>query len=302
MHVDFPVDGFERVADRDAIIWRDQSVTYRSLLEGLERWRETIGRENLRPGTVVSLEADFSPNAVALLLALIENSCTVVPLTSSVNALKPEFRRVAEVEVIVEIGDDDEALLSRTEMVANHDCFQTLREAGHPGLVLFSSGSTGKSKAAVHDLMPLLSKFHVPRHAWRTISFLLFDHIGGVNTLFYTLSNGGCVVTTQDRRPDAVLAAIERFRVQLLPTSPTFVNLILLSEAYQHWDLSSLDIVTYGTEAMPESTLKRFSKRSPTCVYCKPTGCRRWAFCVRSRSVRFAVGQDRRRGLRDPSG
>jgi acyl-CoA synthetase (AMP-forming)/AMP-acid ligase II len=133
-----------------------------------------------------------------------------------------------------------------------------LKRKAHPGLILFSSGSTGKSKAAVHDFVPLLEKFKVPRHVFRTVSFLLFDHIGGINTLLYTLSNGGCVVTVQDRSPDAICRAVERHRVELLPTSPTFINLLLLSEAYKRYDLSSLKLVTYGTEVMPQNTLRRF--------------------------------------------
>ena len=109
----------------------------------------------------------------------------------------------------------------------------------------------------MHDFVPLLKKFQVPRHAYRTISFLLFDHIGGVNTLFYTLSNGGCLVTLSDRSPEAVCQAIEAFKVEIVPTSPTFLNLLLLSEAYKRFDLSSLELITYGTEPMPEATLKR---------------------------------------------
>ena len=62
-----------------------------------------------------------------------------------------------------------------------------LKSIGHAGLVLFSSGSTGKNKAALHDLVPLLEKFKVPRQSKRTITFLLFDHFGGINTLLYTL-------------------------------------------------------------------------------------------------------------------
>ncbi len=58
-------------------------------------------------------------------------------------------------------------------------------------------------------------------------------------------------------------AAIEKHRAQLLPTSPTFINLLLLSEAYKRYDLSSLQLVTYGTEVMPESTLKRFHELFP---------------------------------------
>ena len=51
--------------------------------------------------------------------------------------------------------------------------------------------------------------------------------------------------------------------MELLPTSPTFINLMLLSEAYRRYDLSSLKIVTYGTEPMPESTLRRFHQALP---------------------------------------
>jgi len=138
-----------------------------------------------------------------------------------------------------------------------------LRKNGHPGLVLFSSGSTGKSKASVHDMTDLLEKFKISRHSRRAITFLLYDHIGGVNTMLYTLSNGGCIITVQDRSPDGVLGAVEKHKAELLPTSPTFINLILLSEAYKRHDISTLKTVTYGTEPMPESTLKRFHQLFP---------------------------------------
>jgi long-chain acyl-CoA synthetase len=59
------------------------------------------------------------------------------------------------------------------------------------------------------------------------------------------------------------LAAIERHHVELLPTSPTFLNLAIVSEAYQRYDLSSLQLVTYGTEPMPEPTLRRFHELFP---------------------------------------
>jgi acyl-CoA synthetase (AMP-forming)/AMP-acid ligase II len=56
---------------------------------------------------------------------------------------------------------------------------------------------------------------------------------------------------------------IEKYRVELLPTSPTFINLILLSEAYKRHELSSLKTITYGTEPMTESTLKRLHEILP---------------------------------------
>jgi long-chain acyl-CoA synthetase len=257
MFIDFLLERFREAADRDAIVWRDQVTSYGWLAGEVDRWKVDLDTAAVGPGSVVSLEADFSPTAVALLLALIDRRCIVVPLTSSVEMKKPEFREVAEVEVVAAVDSADGVAFEATGVTATHDLTETLRSRQHPGLVLFSSGSTGKSKAALHDFVPLLEKFRVPRHSMRAITFLLFDHIGGVNTLLYTLSNTGCVITTEDRSPDAVCRAIATHRAEILPTSPTFLNLLLLSEAYTRHDLSSLQLVTYGTEVMPESTLRR---------------------------------------------
>ena len=263
MHIDFLLDAFRADVVKDAVVWQDEPFSYAWLLVAVGRWTDFLRNRALAPGTVVSLEADFSPTSIALLLALVEHGAIIVPLTPSVEAKKPEFRDIAQVEATISIAGSDRAYLRKTGVAASHELFERLRIAGRPGLVLFSSGSTGTSKAAVHDFVPLLEKFKVPRHALRTLTFLLFDHIGGVNTLLYVLSNAGCVVTVPKRSPEVVCAAIERHRVQLLPTSPTFINLLLMSEAYKRHDLSSLEMVTYGTEVMPETTLERFHRLFP---------------------------------------
>ena len=263
MHIDFLRQRFAECSEADALVWRDRTFTYAYLLEQLDDWSRVLEDSGVAPGSVVAVEADFSPRAIALMLALIDRGCLFVPLSSSIDAKKPEFREVAEVESIISINEDDEFEIESTGVVASHPIIRELKSSGHPGLTLFSSGSTGKSKAAVHDFVPMLEKYKVPRHSLRTITFLLFDHIGGVNTLLYNLSNGGCVVTVQDRRPETVCHAIEKYKVELLPTSPTFLNLVLVSDAYSKYDLSSLKTVTYGTEVMPESTLERFHGEFP---------------------------------------
>ncbi len=138
-----------------------------------------------------------------------------------------------------------------------------LQESGSPGLVLFSSGSTGEPKAAVHNLDFLLNKFKVPRHSQRMITFLLFDHIGGFNTMMYTLSNNGCVITVNSRDAATICRAVEQHRAEVLPTSPTFLNLLLVSGEHEKHDLSSLKIINYATEVMPPATLVDSTRHSP---------------------------------------
>ena len=57
--------------------------------------------------------------------------------------------------------------------------------------------------------------------------------------------------------------AFEKFRAELLPVTPTFLNLLLLSGAHKRRDLSSLKVISYGAESMPEGTLQRLARLFP---------------------------------------
>jgi len=257
---------FHEAADNEAMIWRDQSFQYGWLLEKIDKWKNELVKEDITSGTVVALEGDYSPQVVALLLALIDQGCIIVPLTTTVESRKPRFKEVAEVQKSFCFTDQDTWQVISYPVQVKHPLNLQLQSTGDPGLVLFSSGSTGEPKAALHDFSKLLEKFLARRHTLRTITFLLLDHIGGINTLLYVLSNTGTIISIDDRSPDAVCAAIEKHKVELLPTSPTFLNMLLLSEGYRRYDLSSLQRITYGTEPMPETTLKRIYQVFPNAM------------------------------------
>jgi acyl-CoA synthetase (AMP-forming)/AMP-acid ligase II len=263
MVVDFLLQVWSDNHDREAIIWRDKTYTYGWLGKRFREWKQTLKTERIPRGSVTVLEGDFSPNAVALFFALLDHSCILVPLTATLKAKKDEFISIAQGEFSFAIDDLDSVSINSLPHSAAHPLYNQLRTAGHPGLVLFSSGSTGESKAAVHDMVRLLDKFRQRRQSLRTITFLLYDHIGGVNTMLHTLSNGGCVITVLERHPDAVLEAVEKYKAELLPTSPTFLNLVLMTEAYKRHELSSLKTISYGTEPMPEFTLRRIHELFP---------------------------------------
>lgn len=248
---------------KTAIVWQDKECSYADLLDAVQYWRERLAQEDVTSRDIVSLTADFSPSATALLLALVERGCTVVPLTSSVAHNRDTFLDIAQVTIDITLAPDDTGLFTRFARTPDHPLYQDLWQGHRAGLILFSSGSTGKSKAALHDFGLILDKFRETRPAKTTLAFLLFDHIGGINTLLHVLSNGGGLVTVADRSPATVCRTIDEYGVQILPTSPTFLNLLLMSGAVDQFDLRSLDTITYGTEVMPESTLLRLRSRFP---------------------------------------
>jgi acyl-CoA synthetase (AMP-forming)/AMP-acid ligase II len=109
----------------------------------------------------------------------------------------------------------------------------------------------------------VLAKYGEPKRPQRILSFLNLDHIGGINTLFHTLSQGGAVVTVADRTPDSVFATIAEHRVDVLPTTPTFLNMVLISGVLERYATDSLKLITYGTEPMPPLTLQRLAAALP---------------------------------------
>ena len=263
MPIEFLIERFRERAAEVAIIHRDTPRTFGWLIEAIEEAHRTATRHGIRPGTVVSLEADFSAISIPQLLALVAAGAILVPIAPTSAAASVDYRTIAQVEMRLRVDDGDEVRFEPTGVCARHALYDRLRAERHPGLVLFTSGSTGGPKAALHDWVRLLEKYREPRKRLRTLLFLLFDHIGGVDTLFQALSNGSTVIVPRDRTPDGVCQAIERHRAEVLPASPSFLSLLLLSDADRRHDLSSLSYITYGAEVMPEPVLQRLAARFP---------------------------------------
>lgn len=248
---------------RSFIRWRDEGYSYSWLRQAVAECGNALRSHGIGAGATVALDGDYSPRAIAQLVALIDLGCIAVPLGPAVRAQHQEFLEIAEAQYFIRITKQDGYEIERRAASVAHPLLRSLAASGDPGLIVFSSGSTGKSKAAVHNFRLVLEKFKVRRRSYVAITFLMLDHLGGINTLFTLLSNGGTAVVPRSRAPEDVCAAIEKHKVELLPASPTFLNLLLLSEAYRGYDLSSLKRITYGTESMPASLLRRIHELFP---------------------------------------
>jgi long-chain acyl-CoA synthetase len=246
-----------------ALVSEGQSTSYAELLAVSEAWLARLRERGVGAGSVVAIEGSFSAQACAAFLAAAQLGAVLVPLTPLMRTQRDKFLAIAEVGLLIELDSADRWQLTDLEHRVTNPLLLKLLDRGHPGLVIFSSGSTGSPKAILHDLSAILEKFRKPRQRKTTLTFLLFDHIGGIDTMLNTFGSGGCVVTVPERTPELVAKAIEQQRVHTLPTSPTFLNLFLMSGLWQTHDLSSLSVIAYGTEPMPESLLKRLHDAFP---------------------------------------
>lgn len=247
--------------DRLAIVHGNQKISYPEFLNLIETDFLKLSKSIEKQSTVVVF-GDYSIKSLTLFFALCKLKCIIVPILST---KEEEIRLKVSISKAQYTIDSNTFEIKQTSNENIEDClYQKLQESDNSGLILFSSGSTGEPKAMLHDLDRLIESYlQNKQKRLNFLIFLLFDHIGGLNTMLNILTMGSTMVIPAERTPETVSKCIEENRVNILPTSPTFLNLMIINNVFDKYDFSSLKLITYGTEPMPLRVLNEIKKRLP---------------------------------------
>lgn len=250
---------FKNNKDLISVIFENKKYSYKDLLDKILDLQVKFSEYNIKKGSRVVILSDFSFIATASFFALANLKAIIIPISSQ-NEVEVESKiAISEADFKIQFINQTVEFNKLNNFKEKHSLYIELDNSNRAGLVLFSSGTTGVPKAMLMDLDSFFIWLRPNVRTYTSIVFLMFDHIGGLNTLLQILISGGTIVIPNNRDSSHVLELIEKYSVELLPTSPTFLNLILISEAYKNYDLSSLRYITYGTEPMPQMLLNRLN-------------------------------------------
>ena len=187
---------------KKAIILNNEELLYSELNTKIEELYSLISK-SFGQKKVVVISGDYSFNSIALVFALSKHRCVFIPIISNNESEISKKIGVSKPDYII-----DSVTLSITNV--NNDTseqnsyYSELFKSDKSGLVLFSSGSTGDPKAMVHDFDNLLGTYlDVKTKNLTFLVFLMFDHIGGLNTMLNILSMGSTMIIPSNRIIDA---------------------------------------------------------------------------------------------------
>src|SRR6187200_2669487 len=148
--IDFLLEDFAMYNDQTAIIWKDASFSYKNILQRIHKWRDEL--TDLQSGTIVGLEGDFSPETISLLYALIEKNAIIAPFDINHTEKNRKKYEIAQLDLLIRVQSEENIVFTKMgDGIAKNDLYKDIIENAIPGLVLFTSGSSGEPKAALHN-------------------------------------------------------------------------------------------------------------------------------------------------------
>lgn len=300
----------EQRGSAPAIRFAGYETSYRQLAEQATAMAAALQANHIQSGDRVAWPGFNHPLQIALLFACAGLGAIAMPLNYRLAA--PELSRIladAQANLIVH---DDTWRETAQKLGLLHVDFQTLLDDGlsqpatdmalgqadHPALLVYTSGTTGLPRGAVHTQRNLCANMAIAAQNTALsatdliASMLPLFHVGGlcIQTL-PALAAGACVSLLSRFDAGAALQCFARERPTLTLQVPATMRALTEHPDWANTDLSSLRAVWAGSSVLPASLIEAFHARGiPVCNVYGSTETGPFSISLNEKHARTHVG------------
>jgi len=287
--------------DRTAVLFEDQRITYGQLLTQASKFASALRELGVKEGDRVVLRTPNIPPALVANFAILKLGAVCTPtsplfsrheiahvandseavaiivsaaLLGEVEGARENFETIKHIIVIG--GDAAEVkakgFLAYGELVqsGNPTIDPVLRNREDVGLLMYTSGTTGRPKGTVHFVEELLI---VPdgfgKYGWRVTEN---DVVGGSAPLAFGAGYssyatipfrfGAAASLIAKFEPEKMFDTIQKHRISILTLAPTaYRKMLQVPDAKSKFDISSLRVCTGGGESLTAPTYHAWKEK-----------------------------------------
>jgi 2-aminobenzoate-CoA ligase len=293
--------------DRTAVLFEDQKLTYSQLLAQANKFGNSLRQLGVTEGDRVILRTPNIPPALVANFGILKLGAVVTPtsplfsrteiahvandseavaivvsamLLGEVEAARENFKTVRE---IIVIGGDLAEVKAKgfrpyAELVqaGSAQLDPVLRKRQDVGLLLYTSGTTGRPKGTVHfveELLVIPDSFG--KYGWKVTEN---DVIGGSAPLAFGAGYssyatipfrfGAAASLIARFEPEKMFETIQKHHISILTLAPTaYRKMLQVPDANKKYDLSSLKVCTGGGESLTAPTYHAWKEKFGLDIY-----------------------------------
>ena len=287
----------------EALVWRDTRISYAQLARMVEQVSLALLAHGIEHGDRVALLGAPRQEFFIVMMAAVDIGAiwmgihpryTLHEMGHVIETAKPKLvfsyreidgrdyrddlaqleKRYESIEQIIMLDEEDpdvglgyDSFLRRAgEAIERLPAARAAVQSDDPAVIIFTSGTTGRPKAAMNSHFGLVHCARVELGRWpakdlRLLQNMPINHIANIGMMSsYTLVAGGTLVFMDRFDPGEILRTIESEKITFWLQAPAMFHMVINDPGFSATDLSSLQYIIWGGGPMPQHMVERLGK------------------------------------------
>jgi len=280
------------VPERAATVFEGLRTSFAELQERVNRLANGLADLGVGAGDRVAAIQVNCPEHIEIYFAAAKLDAIYVPLNFRIRANELEFMlddctpkvllagaRYTDmvksagknVQALVGLEHSDDSFVAYEELLAGASDEERFPEGDEDDttIIMFTSGTTGVPKGVMlsHNSFSSYILSNVapvdPDVDERNILTVPLYHIAGIQSMMAAVYGGRTIVIQRQFEPADWMRLVQEEKANRAMMVPTMLKMLLDHPDFGKYDLSSLDVITYGAAPMPVEVIKRAIQKLP---------------------------------------